>query len=84
MKLNVKQLCCLAYPFFYTVSGFLREPFLALIIAGLYEVGLVGLLLIYKSLRTDGRQWIYLVGGFFMILVSSSWLDALLKLVGGF
>jgi hypothetical protein len=84
MKLNVKQLSCLAYMFFYSVSGFLRDPLLALLIATLYEVGFVGLMMIYKSLRTDGRQWIYLVCGFVMILISSTWLDTLLKLVGGF
>ncbi len=84
MRLNVKQLCCLAYMFFYSVSGFLRDPFLALIIAAFYEVGFVGLMMIYKSAEKSGRHWVYLASGFVMVLIASSWLDTLLKLVGGF
>ncbi len=83
MKLNAKQLCCISYPLFYIMSGFLRDPFLALIISAFYEMGFVGLVLIRKSLRTDGRHWLYLMGGFVMVLAASLWLDALLGLVGG-
>lgn len=83
MKLNAKQLCCLAYFVFYFMSGFLRNPFLALIIAAFYEVGFVGLMLIRKSIRSDGRHWVYLAGGFMMTLSSAVWLDTLLRIVGG-
>lgn len=84
MGLNVKQLCCLAYLVFYFMSGFTRDPFLALIIASLYEVGLVGLLMIYKSRESLGNmRWVSLVGGFVMVMISTTWLDTLLKLVGG-
>jgi hypothetical protein len=84
MRLNAKQLCCLAYFLFYFMSGFLRNPFLALVISLFYEVGFVGLMMIYKSREALGSmRWVSLVGGFVMVMISTTWLDALLKLVGG-
>lgn len=85
MRLNAKQLSCLAYMLFYSVSGFLRDPFLALVIASFYEVGFIGLVMIYKSREALGNmRWVNLVGGFVMVLVSSTWLDTMLRLAGGF
>lgn len=81
-KLNTKQLCCIAFFVLYFASGYAYDPFAGLVIASLYELGLIGLVMMYKSTKTNGRHWLFLVGGFVLVLVAESWLDRLLAIVG--
>lgn len=65
--MNIKQWCALCFPLFYWISGPLYNPYAAVLFAGLYEMALIGLVLVYQSAYSNPHPWPKLLVGFFML-----------------
>jgi hypothetical protein len=68
-----------AYPILFLMSGFMQDPFTAMLVAAIYEVGLVGLYLFYKSafLPNAALRWMYLGLGILLVVLAWIWLQVL-------
>jgi hypothetical protein len=72
-----------AFPFLFLMSGFMQDPFTAMLIAAIYEVGLAGLCLFYKSAFQPNAalSWMYLGLGILLVVLAWIWLEVLSKII---
>lgn len=80
-KLRLRQYIPLSYFILLFFSGILKKPINALIIAALYEVGFIGLCLIYTSRLHKQQKTTYLAAGSLMILFCIFWLEIALYII---
>jgi hypothetical protein len=77
--LRLRLFCVAAYLVFFMMSGFLKDPLAAMLIAFVYETGFIGLAMFYKSafLPNAAMRWSYLGLGALLILLAWIWLEVL-------
>lgn len=77
--MRLRIFCLMAYLLAFMMSGFLKDPFSALIIAAIYETGFIGLAMFYKSafLPNALMRWMYLGLGTLLVLLAWIWLQVL-------
>lgn len=76
--MRLRIFCIAAYLFLFLLSGFMQDPLSAMLIAAIYEIGLVGLCLFYKSaFLNSALRWLYLALGCLLILLAWIWLQVL-------
>ena len=82
-RLSRKQLLVCAYPILLFFSGIWQNPIFAMVIAGVYEVGLVGLFLVNEARYKTERlyQYAYVVLGGLLMFTMLMWLETLYKLM---
>lgn len=77
LKFRIRQFLCLSYLLLLLFSGVLNQPFTAIVVAGFYEAGLVGLFLVYVSPKIEKRDMRigYLALGITLIVFCILWLE---------
>ncbi len=77
-----KQFIPISYLVLLLLSGILKNPYTALLIATIYEVGFIGLLLIYNThSQPQEKKLTHLIIGLIMILFCVCWLEIALVLI---
>ena len=78
VRLGVVRKALLMYPVFVFMGGVLQSPLLGVVVGAVYELGFVGLLLFYCSVRMEGEMtWLYLVLGIILVVLCLIWLELL-------
>lgn len=77
-----RQFLC-AYVFLLFFSGLWQNPIFSLIIAGVYLLGLVGLVMVYDARKKASRNDQYLYGflGCLLMFISVVWLEILVRVM---
>jgi hypothetical protein len=76
-KLRIRQYLALSYFLLLLASGVLSDPIMAVVYAGLYEAGFLGLILVYISPMQEKNEmrWGYLALGVTLIVCCMLWLE---------
>jgi hypothetical protein len=82
-KLGRRRQFLLAYVFLLFFSGLWQNPLFACIIAGIYLLGLAGLVTVFDARKRASRneQYMYAFFGCLLMFISVVWLEILLRIM---